>query len=178
MFRSYYIHMLLEENFKHSSLQYTLLEPLSSVVTKIRLTKISPECIDWKEDSDIYCPHITVFYGLSEGDYSCIRDCLEYYGPLHFSLKGQSKVFITSSHNVLVLPIISDDFHRLYKDICQCTGKEPPVYKRYSPHVTICYMKKEFPIHYESFFDGVIDGVATTLSFHDKEGIPRPIVLT
>ncbi len=158
------IKLINERAHSYATLQYILPEELSTFMRIIRQERFLPEEVDLEEDYP-YTPHISLFYGLSDDDYPILKKKFKNYGELHFSILGTPTIFETPTHNVVVLPVESVDFNRVNMEVRRGTGKEPPTYKKFNPHMTLCYLKKNSPINnYTSFFS-IVHGIATELDF-------------
>jgi len=175
MTRSFGVLALLE-SFNYASVQYILPRAIADEIRHIREHLLPQEDLVQKDDAT-YTPHVTIFYGLSDRDNPVVSAALQGFGALEYTIQGMPGIFDTAKHNVLYLPVVSPQFHRAHMHIRRWTGKEPPTYRDYTPHVTIAYLKKDAPTAYSEPFFGQISGTATEFDFHLTKDIPTRIPL-
>lgn len=128
-------------NYEYHSTQINIPEPLAN-----EIKKWAKEFID---DEDVYNkdglgrdnePHVTLLYGLHNGNSNEVDKVLEGEKPVKLALK-ETSIFEPELYDVLKLTVESSDLRRLNKKIaknCPHTNS----YKNYSPHCTLAYLKK------------------------------------
>jgi 2'-5' RNA ligase len=123
--------------------------------------------------------HITVKYGLHTQDADEVRQIVEGFGPVRYSL-GKSSIFPASKEHpfdVVKIDVESEGLHRLnalLSDSLECTDTHP----EYHPHVTLAYVKTGEGEKYVGAFDfGGSSNTAWNLVFSDKDGNETEIPL-
>lgn len=111
---------------------------------------LAKESVSWAEDGREDDVHVTVKYGLHEGDPEELKKILEGEGPVKMRI-GALKHFAANekrNSDVIVLEIESEDLHRLNEKISkgvECTD----TYKGYKPHLTLAYVTPGLGKEYE-----------------------------
>jgi 2'-5' RNA ligase len=85
-------------------------------------------------------PHITVRYGLGNGDSAKVRGLLKDERPASIQLKGLS-LFHQKGYDVLKVDVESEDLRRINGTIKNNTDSAD-THPKYNPHVTVAYLKK------------------------------------
>lgn len=103
---------------------------------------------DGKEDE----PHVTVRYGLKTKLTPKLRKFIESQSPFEAKL-GATTSFPPSKNSdgaaPIIAPVVSEDLHRMNKEIEEYGDFEPSSFPEYKPHVTIAYLKPEVAKFYE-----------------------------
>jgi len=151
---------MLYEQHSYATVQYTLPDHIADQIRRIR-AQIPIDLIDTKEDENL-APHITIFYGLDNGDLELLEEAIgSLEVSLHYKIEGRIEVFKgkANDYKVLVSPIVSVGFEKLHEYIKLATGKEPPTFRKYKPHATIAYVKSRSPEDYKVPFQDISDYV-------------------
>lgn len=156
----------LNEKHNVALVQYKLEKSDADEVVKLRKMFLPHQLDTKEEENQSLPPHVTIFYGLDDSDLSVVGKALENFGKLSYRIKSKPIIFDNPEHDVLVLPLESDDFGRLHKYISKITGKVPPTFREYKPHCTISYLKKGTPYkHVKLPHD--IEGTTNVVEFSD-----------
>ncbi len=111
---------------------------------------LAKESVSWAEDGREDDVHVTVKYGLHEGDPDELKKVLEGEGSVKMRI-GALKHFAANekrNSDVIVLEIESEDLHRLNAKISkgvECTD----TYSEYKPHLTLAYVTPGLGKEYE-----------------------------
>jgi 2'-5' RNA ligase len=134
---------------------------------------------DVHEDQDN--PHVTVRYGVKDGDTSKLKDYISQQAPFEAKL-GKTMAFPVSEHSEGAAPIVahveSSDLHRINGEIEKHGDFAPSSFPDYKPHATVAYVKPEHAKRYS----GMADGEGKTFnvkSIHvgDREGNTEEVPL-
>lgn len=105
---------------------------------------------------DVDDPHVTVRYGLKTNLTPELREFIESQPAFEAKL-GPTTSFPPSEHSdgaaPIVAPIVSEDLHRLNKEIEEHGDFAPSSFPDYKPHVTVAYVKPEAAEKYKDMKD-------------------------
>lgn len=177
MSRAFEILHLITEQHSYAVVSVMLPDYVADKIQQVK-SRIPSNLIDTDEDKDLD-PHVTLFYGLSDDDFSDVAFALsELRRPLQYKIDGKLDVFPgkDNKYKVLILPIISDDFVKVHEYIKLVTGKEPPTFREYKPHVTVAYVKPNSPENYVIPFHEISD-YADSVDFSTTDDEYYPISL-
>lgn len=169
---------LLMEAHSYAVVSVRLPDSISTHIRDIKSRIPRKYIADEDEDQDLD-PHVTLFYGLKDSDYSLLKESLSLYGkPLHYTVKSEFKVFPgkNEAYKVLVLPVESTCFQKVHNIIKNVTGTEPPTFKTYKPHATVAFVKKQSPEDYSIPFD-TFTGSTNSVDFYTTQDKCYPIFL-
>lgn len=127
---------------------------------------------DVHEDQDK--PHVTVRYGVKDGDTSGLKNYIAKQKPFEAKL-GKTMAFPVSEHSEGAVPIVahveSPDLHRINGEIEKHGSFAPSSFPDYKPHVTVAYVKPEHAQKYVGMKDGEGKGFKVgAISVGDRDG--------
>ncbi len=99
---------------------------------------------DYTENGISDHAHVTIQYGVCEGNEKVREWCEKNAHPFTFKITG-ADVFRNEDSWVLVMRCNDDALKQLHNDFCRDIPHVDGEFPDYAPHMTICYMKPETP---------------------------------
>lgn len=141
-----------ETKYKFGSTQVNLPDGSPAQVAIVAMQDSIPESALAGKGKDVDDPHVTLRYGLRTSVTPELRKFIESQPSFEAKL-GQTTSFPPSKHSdgaaPIIAPVVSDELHRLNKEIEHHGDFEPSSFPDYRPHVTIAYVKPEVAKFYQ-----------------------------
>lgn len=154
------------------------MDPLSSAVSTINAARkqiADEDC--GGEGKDVDTNHVTVRYGIEDGDLDALRAFIARQSPFEMQVIGL-EAFPPSEHSEGMSPLVvrmaSPDLHQIHDEI----GKYGPFidehFPVYKPHCTLAYCKPEAV---KKYLDLYVDGscVVQAITISHKSGVKETI---
>lgn len=141
-----------KKRYKFGSTQVNLPEGSPAQVAITAMQDSIPDSALAGDGKDTDDPHVTIRYGLKTKLTPKLRKFIESQPPFEAKL-GSTTSFPPSKHSdgaaPIVAPVVSDELHRLNKEIEGHGDFEPSSFPDYKPHITVAYVKPEVAKFYE-----------------------------
>ncbi len=132
---------------------------------------------DWASEGREIRPHVTVKYGIEDGQRDQVREILSQVSPFKVKL-GKMSFFDTDTNNdVLKIEVEGPKLHQLNAKISEGV-KTKDTHPEYNPHVTIAYLQKGKLRKFEG--DDTFAGIEIPVNFveySDTEENITPVAL-
>lgn len=134
----------VEPKYKFGNTQTTITGEAAVALEGVR-SRIPEEDLAGK-GKDVDGNHLTIRYGVKDGDVGGIAAYIESLSPFEVSLDKTEK-FEASIHSdgaaVIVAPVQSEDLHNIHAEIEKHGDFTEPSFAEYKPHATVAYVKPE-----------------------------------
>ena len=141
-----------ETKYEFGSTQANLPDGSPAQVAIVAMQDNIPDSALAGDGKDVDEPHVTVRYGLKTKLTPKLRKFIESQSPFEAKL-GATTSFPPSKNSdgaaPIIAPVISEDLHRMNKEIEEHGDFEPSSFPEYKPHVTVAYVKPEVAKFYE-----------------------------
>lgn len=166
--------------YKFGSTQVNLPEGSPAQVAIKAMQDSIPDSALAGDGKDVDDPHATIRYGLKTKLTPELRKFIESQAPFEAKL-GTTISFPPSKHSdgaaPIVAPVVSDELHRLNREIEEHGDFAPSSFPEYKPHITVAYVNPEVAKFYEGMTGAEgktfpIDSILVSDQDGDKIEIP------
>lgn len=166
--------VVVAEEHKFASIQVDLTEHL---VIKALAMSLLINDDDLSSKGREAKPHVTLKWGLHDGDPAAVRELLSSQPPIRMRF-GKTSHFVSEELDVVKVEVDSLDLRRIHKLLC-ASLEHTATHAEYTPHMTLAYVKPGLGAKYDGLMD--FDGVeleASEVIFSDQEDVRSVVHLT
>lgn len=138
---------------------------------------------DWMLDAELHDygiedePHVTVLYGLQDGDLAAARDVVKGFAPFDVTI-GEIAVFEKPEYDCLKLNIDGAALRRLAREVSAAVPNQNE-WLQYQPHLTLAYVLPGKGAEYVRFFKDFLKGRTMRVEqvvFGEQDGETRHVI--